>query len=84
MQSDATVEHFYIFKYRQACIRSASLTGTEDQHSFQGSKKRFNAGIVITIAFSDHASFNAITFKALLVIKAGIMFALVLVMDKSC
>ncbi len=51
MQSDAIVENLYVFKYRQVCICSASVTGTEDQLSFQGSKKRFNAGIVIAVTF---------------------------------
>jgi len=77
MQPDAIVKHLNVFKYRQAGIRSALETGTINQLSFQCSEKRFDTSVVVTVALSAHAGRDAEIFKSLLVIKAGILLALI-------
>ena len=77
MQPNTIVEYLNVFKYRQAGIRSALETGTINQFSFQGFEKRFDTGVVVTVALSAPAGRDAEIFKIPLVIKAGILLTLI-------
>lgn len=70
MQPDAVVECLNIFKYRQSGVRSAVETGTINQLSFQCSEKRFDTGVVVTVALSAHAGRDTEILQGLLEIRA--------------
>src|SRR6516165_9095081 len=79
----AVVEQFDIFEQLVAGLSSGTPPALTDQFNFERGKKTFRHRVVPAVAFTAHATLDAVNRQQLLILVAGVLAAAIRVMQQT-